>query len=70
MSYVPDNYDAFRDYDARMEREEREWRAKAPKCEKCKRPIMADDCWVIGNEVYCEECIDSFRDCTENHMEG
>ena len=68
--YVPDNCDAFDRHDAQQERAEREWLRKLPRCSKCGEPIRGDDCWVIGDEIYCEDCIDSFRDYTENHMKG
>ena len=66
----PDNYDAFDRHDAEQERAEKEWREKAPECSECGRPIMGEDCWVIGDAIFCEECIDGFRDYTKNHMEG
>lgn len=69
MSYCPDSYDAFRDHSERQERAEREWLRKLPRCSKCGEKIRDDECYVIGDEIYCEDCIDSFREYTENHME-
>lgn len=69
MSYVPDNYDAFDRHNARQEASERNWVRRLPRCNKCGYPIRDDECWVIGDEIYCEECIDGYKDYTENHME-
>lgn len=70
MSYVPDNFDAFDAHNAREERAEREWLRKLPRCSYCGEPIRDDNCWLIGGEIYCEECIDQMKDYTENHMRG
>lgn len=64
-----DNYDAFDAHDREQERREKEWLRKLPICSKCRYPIRSEECWVIGDEIYCEECIDGFKDYTENHME-
>lgn len=69
MSNVPDNYDAFDAYDREQERKEREWVRRLPRCSNCGHPIRDEECWVIGDEIYCEECIDGFRDDTDKHME-
>ena len=35
-------------------------------CDGCGHPIYeGDDAWHIQHEVYCEECIDSFRSTAE-----
>ena len=65
-----DNYDAFREHDAQQEASEKRWLARLPECSGCGEKIRGEHCWKIGDEYYCEECIDSFRDYTENHMEG
>lgn len=70
MSYIPDNYDAFDVHNAREERTEREWLRKLPRCSECGHPIRDDNCWVIGDEIFCEECIDGFKDFTDNHTRG
>lgn len=66
----PDNYDAFDRYDAEQTRKEEQWLDRLPVCSECGKKIRGEHCWVIGGECYCEECIDSFREYTENHMEG
>lgn len=70
MSYVPDNCDAFDAHDREQERAERDWVRRLPVCSECGKKIRDEDCWVIGDAIYCEECIDGFRDYTKNHMEG
>lgn len=68
--YCPDNYDAFREHDARQEREEREYRAKLPVCAWCGEPIESEMCYDIGGDNYvCEECMEEAKDYTENHLE-
>ena len=67
--YIPDYNDAFNGYETEQERAERAWIRKLPRCSKCGEPIRDEDCWVIGDEIYCEYCIDEFKDYTENHME-
>lgn len=64
-----DNYDLFDMHNAREERAEREWLSRLPVCSECGEPIRSENCWVIGDEIFCEECIDSFKDYTENHEE-
>lgn len=64
-----DNYDLFAQHQARQDREEKEWLARLPVCSACEYPIRSENCWVIGDEIFCEECIDSFKDYTENHEE-
>ena len=70
MSYVPDNYDAFVAHDREQERKEREWVRRLPVCSECGKPIRSENCWVIGDEIFCEECINGYKDYTENHMRG
>lgn len=70
MPYCPDNYDAFDRYDADCERAERNWLARLPKCSWCGDPIRSDNCYIIGDDIVCEECIESTKDYTENHMRG
>ena len=68
--YVPDNYDAYDRYDAEQSASEERWLKRLPECSECGRKIRDEHCWVIGDEIYCEDCIDGFKDYTENHMEG
>ena len=66
--YCPDNYDAFDDYSYMQDKAEAEWLAKLPECSECGEPIRDEDCWVIGDEIFCEKCIDGFREYTTNNM--
>lgn len=70
MSYVPDAFDAFDRHNARQEAAERNWVRRLPVCSECGHPIRSENCWKIGDELFCEECIDGFQDYTENHMRG
>lgn len=51
--YVPDNYDAFRAYDAARAAEEE----LLPKCDICGEPIP-ERMYRINGETLCEECMD------------
>lgn len=53
-----------------MEHREREWLKRLPVCSECGKKIRDEQLYVINDEYYCEECVDGFRDYTENHMEG
>lgn len=53
--YVPDNYDAFRAWDAARAAEE----ARLPKCSDCGEPID-EMMYRINGEVLCESCL-NFR---------
>lgn len=64
-----DNYDAFVAHDREQERKEKELARRLPECCECGHTIKDDYCWVIGDAIFCEECICGFRDKTDNHME-
>ena len=66
--YCPDNYDAFVAYEERREREYQEWKRKLPLCSECGNPIEDEECIKIGDKLYCEECIENMKVCTENYM--
>lgn len=66
----PDNCDAFARYDADCEREERNWLARLPECAECGEKIKDEECYELGGELYCAECIDNHKVHTENHMRG
>ncbi len=65
--YCPDNYDAFVAHEARQEREHQEWLKKLPECEKCGKPIQDDECYEIGDMLFCIGCIEKNKVCTENY---
>lgn len=67
--YCPDNYDAFVAHEERKEREHQELLKRLPKCSKCKRKILDEDCYEIGGNLYCEECIENSKVLTDDYME-
>jgi formylmethanofuran dehydrogenase subunit E len=66
--YCPDNYDAFVAHEAMRDREREEIERKLPKCSKCGKKIWDDECYEIGDELYCEECIENSKVWTDNYM--
>ena len=48
-----------------MERYEK----RCPVCDGCGDHILDEHCYSIGAELFCEDCIQSFRVLTENYME-
>lgn len=64
--YVPDNYDAYEQYEAQQEA----GLARLPKCDCCGEPIYDDELYDINGELYCEECMNNtFRQFTSNYEE-
>ena len=51
-----DNYDLWAIHDAKREAE----REKLPRCVCCNETIMEDTCYVINDEVICEECLNTY----------
>ena len=64
---LPDAYDLFVQHEEEKEKEHQEWLDSLPTCSKCKKKIKDDYLYEIGSELYCEKCIDSFRECAENY---
>ena len=62
MTYFSDNLD--RDIDNYMDEYDYQVRS-APKCSECGEPIMDDFCYRIGENIYCEDCIESFKTYVE-----
>ena len=50
--YVPDNYDLYRQHEARQVEEFE----KLPECSECGEKITDDRCWVFGDVPICDEC--------------
>lgn len=64
--YCPDNYDAFREHDARQEQAFE----KLPECSECGYKITTDECYEFNDELICPECLkDNHRKWTENYIE-
>ena len=62
-----DAYDLFLQHEDKQEKEHQKWLDSLPTCSKCKKKIKDDYLYEIGSELYCENCIDSFRECTDNY---
>lgn len=56
--YTPDNYDAFE----RREREIASEEQHLPVCCLCGEHIWQDTAVRIGNDWYCDECLDDARE--------
>lgn len=41
------------------QREEERWFNKLPKCAECGEPICSDECFEIGGEYICPECLEN-----------
>lgn len=67
---IPDYNDAFARYDADCEREGRKWFSNLPECSWCSKKIIDEHCYIIGDDIVCEECIEETKDYTENHTRG
>ena len=52
--YIPDNYDKFREHDARQNR----WLRSRPICIRCREPIQDDYGYDDGDGLMCAECWD------------
>ena len=62
--YVPDNHDAFRRHDAEQE----STLAKLPECSGCGEKIMTEECYEIGGELFCLNCIEENKVYTEDYV--
>lgn len=57
MSYIPDNYDLFKQNEDEQER----WLSRRPKCDKCGEPIQDEYAYEIeAGEVWCQSCTDEW----------
>ena len=68
--YCPDNYDAFCQHDAEREERLSKYIAQAPECSVCGEKITDEECYEIGGEFFCNECIENAKVYTENYMWG
>lgn len=64
--YCPDNYDAFLEHEARQEK----WFERLPVCSECGEAIQDEECYEIGDELFCLDCIESKKVYTENYVRG
>lgn len=65
----PDYNDLLDIHEAEQERAYKRWLERLPRCSECGKKIESENCYEIGGELFCEECVESFKVCTENHME-
>ena len=67
--FCPDNYDLLDIHESQVEKAYQDWMARLPECSECGKKIEDDKCYKIGGELFCEECIESFKVHTQNYME-
>ena len=65
MGDILDNYDLWERHD----REREEKLEKYPKCDYCKEPITDEYLYNVAGMVLCEDCIEKFRERTEDYVE-
>ena len=53
----------------RREAAEKRWFESRPRCCECGKPIQDDELYNIHGELYCEECIESFKEDTDDHAD-
>lgn len=62
---MQDNYDLFVQHEKKQQAE----LDKLPLCDCCEEPIQDYECYFIGNELLCEDCMnDSYRVYTDDFM--
>ena len=52
----------------RREAAEQRWLDSRPRCSECGKPIQGDKLFNIHGDLYCEECIENFKEDTEDHI--
>ena len=58
---MKDSYDLFVENEARLEK----ILARLPKCCLCGEPIQQEDAVRLGNDWYCDDCLDDSRESIE-----
>ena len=51
------------------ESEQQRWLDSRPKCCECGEPIQDEKLYNIHGDLYCEDCINDFREDTDNHTD-
>lgn len=64
--HIPDNYDAYLQHEAGQERQ----LARMPVCCSCGEKITDEECYEIGGELFCLNCIEENKVRTENYIKG
>lgn len=57
-----------RDY-LQYEREEQKWLEKRPVCNQCGEPIQSYYTYEIDGYLFCEGCMEQFKNETEEYVE-
>lgn len=65
----PDYNDLLDIHEAEQERAYKRWYERLPRCSECGKKIETESCYEICDELFCEECVEGFKVCTENYME-
>ena len=58
MPYINDNYDYFLEHENRIPE-------NLPICSHCQDSIYSHYLWNINGKLYCEYCMDSFKEPNE-----
>ena len=53
----------------RHDREQQAWLNKLPECCECGHPIQSECLFDIAGHLYCEDCMEGFKSCTENYID-
>lgn len=61
---IPDNYSQWARHDAEQEAALH----LLPVCSECGEHIQAETCFVVNDEIICEECMEQFRKYTDDLM--
>lgn len=65
--YIPDNYDAFVENEAKVGKAYDEYIESLPVCSECGETIHDDVCYKIFGELFCTECIEDMAVNTAEH---
>lgn len=59
-----DNYELFKIH----EDEHNAWLKSRPKCEGCGHRIQDDECYNLGDGLYCNTCVEGYKVSTDNYI--
>lgn len=52
----------------RRDREQTNWLEKLPRCSCCGEPIQDEILYEIGDELFCESCIDNSKKYVDDYI--